>query len=226
MRYRAGRAVKRSFDIVAALGGLVVCFPFIALVGFLVRWRLGSPVLFAQQRTGYQGRRFRALKFRTMTSETDVWGFPLPDDQRLTRLGALLRKLSLDEIPQLINVLRGEMSLIGPRPLFPRYDPWYTTWERRRFQVRPGITGLAQVAGRNLVRWDHRLSLDVEYVDRWSLWLDVKILAQTARRVLGRDGVVHDPRTLMRDLDDERSVAETIEMSTLRTQVRELLRAG
>lgn len=226
MRYRAGRIAKRSFDLTAAVLGLAFLSPIVLVLCVLIRVRLGAPILFKQQRTGYQGRAFRALKFRTMTSATDELGFLLPDHERLTPLGATLRKLSLDEIPQLLNVIRGDMSLIGPRPLLPKYDPWYTTWERRRFLVRPGVTGLAQVAGRNMVRWDNRLSLDVEYVDRWSLWLDSKILALTVKKVLVRDGVVDDPRAIMLDLDAERAVADTVVMAGLQKQVKELLRAG
>lgn len=226
MRFRAGCAIKRSFDLVAAVLGLVLLAPVTLVLCVLIRWRLGAPILFKQERTGYHGERFCALKFRTMTSATDEFGLLLPDHERLTRFGAILRKLSLDEIPQLINVLRGEMSLVGPRPLLPKYDPWYTAWERRRFLVRPGITGLAQVAGRNHVRWDRRLSLDVEYVDNWSLWLDFKILVLTVKKVLVRDGVADDPRGIMLDLDDERAVADTVVMANLQRQVKELIGAG
>lgn len=218
-----GRAVKRSFDIAAALLGLIVLSPLILAICLVVRWRMGGPVLFRQRRTGYRGRAFGALKFRSMNSRKDKHGNLLPDAKRIGRIGRLLRKTSLDEIPQLLNVLRGEMSIIGPRPLLPKYDLWYTRSELRRFEVRPGITGLAQVAGRNTVRWNERLAFDVQYVERWSLWLDVKILAQTVKVVLRRDGVAEDPRDLMLDLDDERATAMTEEL-VLRSEDLALLR--
>lgn len=218
--------VKRGFDIVAAVLGLLLLSPIILVVGAAVRWRLGSPVLFRQLRTGREGRRFSARKFRTMTEARDLSGNLLPDDVRLTRLGRLLRRLSLDELPQLLNVLRGDMSIVGPRPLLPKYDAWYSAEERRRFLARPGITGLAQVAGRNRVGWNDRLSLDVEYVERWSPWLDCTILVRTVTMVLRRDGVVDDPRALMRDLDDERAQQQTEEMAHLTRDVQALLRAG
>lgn len=217
--------MKRGFDIALALVGLLVLSPVVLMVAFVVRWRLGSPVLFRQRRTGMHGRSFSVLKFRTMTDKRDGQGYLLPDHRRLTRLGRLLRKLSLDEIPQLINVLRGDMSIIGPRPLLPKYDVWYTAYERRRFDVRPGITGLAQIAGRNTVGWSTRLSLDVEYVDRRSLWLDARILVQTVKVVFAREGVVVDTRTLMSDLDEERGEAMTDEF-ILTAKDRKLLRAG
>jgi lipopolysaccharide/colanic/teichoic acid biosynthesis glycosyltransferase len=207
-----GRAVKRSFDVAVALIGLVILSPLILAICAAIRWRMGGPVLFRQRRTGYRGRPFGALKFRSMNSRTDKHGNLLPDHKRIGRIGRLLRKTSLDEIPQLLNVLRGEMSIVGPRPLLPKYDLWYTTSELRRFEVRPGITGLAQVAGRNSVTWNDRLALDVEYVARWSLWLDVRILFQTVKVVLRREGVAEDPRELMADLDDERATAMTQEL--------------
>lgn len=218
-----GRAVKRSFDIAVALIGLLVLSPLILVICLVVRWRMGGPILFRQRRTGFRGRAFGALKFRTMNSRTDKHGRLLADHKRIGRIGRLLRKTSLDEIPQLWNVVRGDMSIVGPRPLLPKYDLWYTPSEQRRFEVRPGITGLAQVAGRNTVRWNARLALDVEYVTRWSLWLDVKILAQTVKVVLRREGVAEDPRELMADLDDERASAMTEEL-VLRAEDLALLR--
>nr|WP_273377775.1 sugar transferase [Actinopolymorpha pittospori] len=225
VKHQVARGVKRAFDIGLALAGLVVLSPLILAVSLVVRWRLGSPVLFRQRRTGMGGRSFWVLKFRTMTDKRDRRGELLPDHKRLTRLGRLLRKLSLDEIPQLINVLRGDMSIVGPRPLLPKYDLWYTPNERRRFDVRPGITGLAQIAGRNTVGWSVRLSLDVEYVERCSLWLDSRIILQTVKVVFAREGVVADPRALMSDLDEERSEAMTDEL-ILDAKARQLLRAG
>jgi len=225
VKRRIGQVVKRSLDIVVAATGLVVLSPLILVIAVLIRWRMGSPILFRQERTGYRERRFYTLKFRTMNSRTDAAGRLLPDHRRLGRLGRLLRRLSLDEIPQLFNVLKGEMSLVGPRPLLPKYDQWYSAEERRRFEVRPGITGLAQVAGRNLVEWNARLAYDIEYVDRWSLWLDLKILLQTVSVVFSRNGVLEDPRSLMSDLDEERGEAMTEEV-VLSPEHKTLLRAG
>jgi lipopolysaccharide/colanic/teichoic acid biosynthesis glycosyltransferase len=222
---RVSRGIKRAFDVVLALAGLVVLAPLAVAVWFVVRWRLGSPTVFRQRRTGMGGRQFSVLKFRTMTNRRDKHGHLLPDHRRLTRLGRLLRQLSLDEIPQLVNVLRGDMSIVGPRPLLPKYDLWYTDRERRRFEVRPGITGLAQVAGRNTVGWSTRLHLDVDYVERRSLWLDAKILATTMRVVLVGEGVVADQRALMADLDEERSEAHTDEV-VFDAEARKLLRAA
>lgn len=226
MQIRLGRAAKRGFDVVAALVAIVLLSPVLAGVAVAVRLRLGSPVIFRQRRTGRFGRRFTAWKFRTMTDARDAAGRLLPDELRLTRLGLLLRRLSLDELPQLVNVLRGDMSIVGPRPLLPKYDIWYSQTERRRFEVRPGITGLAQVAGRNRVRWADRLALDVRYVEGWSFGLDAAICARTVAMVLRREGVVPDQRALMLDLDDERAQQQTEEMSQLTRQVRELLHAG
>ncbi|MGW0230310.1 sugar transferase [Actinopolymorpha singaporensis] len=225
MRIQVARGVKRAFDIGFALAGLGVLSPLVLLIWVAVRWRLGAPVLFSQQRTGMNGRPFAVLKFRTMTDRRDRLGGLLPDHQRLTRLGRLLRALSLDEIPQLINVLRGDMSIVGPRPLLRKYDLWYTPHERRRFDVRPGITGLAQIAGRNTVGWSARLSLDVEYVERGSLWLDLKIVLRTVKIVFTREGVVVDSRALMSDLDEERGEALTDEL-VLDATARRLLRTG
>jgi lipopolysaccharide/colanic/teichoic acid biosynthesis glycosyltransferase len=225
VRHQPSRLLKRAIDIILAAGGLVVLAPVIVAVAILIRWRLGAPVLFCQHRTGMGGRQFRVLKFRTMTDRRDARGELLPDHRRLTRLGRLLRRLSLDEIPQLVNVLRGDMSVVGPRPLLPKYDTWYTATELRRFDVRPGITGLAQIAGRNTVGWGTRLSLDVEYVDRCSLWLDATIIVRTIRVVFAREGAVADQRALMSDLDEERAEALTDEF-LLDAEGRKLLRAG
>jgi lipopolysaccharide/colanic/teichoic acid biosynthesis glycosyltransferase len=174
------------------------------LIGMGVALRMGRPVLFRQERPGRLGVPFRMFKFRTMTDARGPDGQLLPDRERLTRLGTWLRKTSLDELPELINVLRGEMSLVGPRPLLMRYTPYFTEEERVRLAVRPGITGLAQVSGRNLVSWDQRLALDVRYVREWSLSLDFRILMLTVLRVFSRGGVVVDAESVMRNLDDER----------------------
>jgi lipopolysaccharide/colanic/teichoic acid biosynthesis glycosyltransferase len=182
-------AAKRGLDRVAGAAGLVAAAPVIAATALAIRATMGAPVLFTQPRTGYRGRAFDVLKFRTMRDATGPDGRPLPDMQRVTRLGAFLRSTSLDELPQLVNVLRGELSLVGPRPLMHKYAPLYTPEQRRRFEVLPGITGWAQLNGRNTVDWPTKFRLDVWYVDHWSLWLDLKLLALTAVRVLQRTGV-------------------------------------
>ena len=174
---------KRALDIAGSVVGLVLFAPVLALTALAVRLAMGRPVLFKQDRPGLNGRSFGLLKFRTMSQATDAAGVPLPDDQRLTRLGRLLRRASLDELPQLWNVLRGEMSLVGPRPLLPKYLRRYSDSQMRRHDVKPGITGWAQVNGRNAVTWDEKFELDVWYVDNQSHWLDIKILWLTLARV-------------------------------------------
>jgi len=180
---------KRLFDVIVALVGSLALAPVTALVGLLVRWRLGSPVLFRQQRPGLHGRPFEVLKFRTMSNDCGEDGKLLPDERRLTRFGKALRSSSLDELPELWNVLRGEMSLVGPRPLLLEYLPRYTTHQARRHDVLPGVTGWAQVNGRNTPDWEERLEMDVWYVDHRSALLDVRILFRTVLAVLRRDGI-------------------------------------
>jgi lipopolysaccharide/colanic/teichoic acid biosynthesis glycosyltransferase len=180
--------VKRAADACAALAGLVLSAPVAALVAAVVRVGLGSPVLFTQERTGRDGRSFVVYKFRTMRHAVGPDGQPLPDAARLSRLGDFLRRTSLDEIPQLWNVLKGDMSLVGPRPLLPEYLPLYTPEQGRRHEVRPGLTGWAAVNGRNAVVWEERFRMDVWYVDHRSLALDLRILLLTVRAVLGRRG--------------------------------------
>ena len=197
-------AVKRLVDVLASAGGLLVLSPVLLAVAVAVRWSMGSPVLFRQVRPGRHAVPFSMYKFRTMRDAHDEHGNPLPDGERLTAVGRFLRKTSLDELPELINVLRGDMSLVGPRPLLMRYLPYYTPRERRRHDVRPGITGWAQVNGRNTARWADRLEMDVWYVEHQSLWLDLKVLARTAASLLGQKGVVVDPRSAMLNLDEER----------------------
>ncbi len=195
---------KRAGDVVGAAAGLVALSVPMAVVALLVRSRLGRPVIFRQERPGRHGRPFTLLKFRTMTDVLGPDGEQRPDVERLTDLGRVLRLTSLDELPELVNVLKGEMSLVGPRPLLPQYSPYFTDRERRRLNVRPGITGLAQVSGRNEAGWSERLELDAWYVDHLSSWLDIKILARTLRNVVEREGVVVDPESMMQNLDDER----------------------
>jgi lipopolysaccharide/colanic/teichoic acid biosynthesis glycosyltransferase len=198
---------KRATDLVLATLALVLAGPVLLLATAATAATLGRPCWFRQQRTGLGRQRFRLLKLRTMTDARDPAGELLPDAERLTRLGRVLRRWSVDELPGLLNVLRGQLSLVGPRPLLPRYDPWYTEREALRFTVRPGITGLAQIRGRNEATWDERLEWDARYVEDWSYALDLRILGRTLGKVVAGAGVVVDPRTLLRDLDDERSGA-------------------
>jgi lipopolysaccharide/colanic/teichoic acid biosynthesis glycosyltransferase len=181
--------MKRLFDLVASAIGLLILAVPLAVLAWLIRRKLGSPVLFRQVRPGLQGRPFRMVKFRTMTDERGPDGALLPDAQRLTPFGRFLRASSLDELPELWNVLKGDMSLVGPRPLLMEYLPLYTPEQARRHEVRPGITGWAQVNGRNAISWADKFALDVWYVDHRSLWLDVQILWRTVRKVLVRDGI-------------------------------------
>lgn len=181
--------MKRLFDLIVAIVLLVLlCIPLL-LLAVVIRLRLGSPVLFRQVRPGLHGRPFTMVKFRTMTDGRGPDGALLPDAQRLTSFGRMLRSTSLDELPELWNVLRGEMSLVGPRPLLMEYLPLYTPEQARRHEVRPGITGWAQVNGRNALSWEERFSLDVWYVDHRTFWLDLRILWLTVRKVLVRDGI-------------------------------------
>lgn len=189
MRARRHDRVMRAVDVLAAAVLLVLTAPVTGAVALAVRWRLGSPVLFRQVRAGRHGRPFTIHKFRTMLDEVDADGRIRTEEERLTPLGSFLRRASLDELPQLVDVLRGAMALVGPRPLYVDYLPLYTPVQARRLEVRPGITGLAQVLGRNEIPWDQRLALDVQYVDSRSVLLDLRILALTAHRVLSGRGV-------------------------------------
>lgn len=181
--------MKRLFDLLMSLLLLLFLALPLLLLWVLIRCKLGSPVLFRQVRPGMHGEPFMMVKFRTMTDERDARGELLPDVQRLTALGRFLRATSLDELPELWNVLRGEMSLVGPRPLLMEYLPLYSSEQARRHEVRPGITGWAQVNGRNSVSWEERFKLDIWYVDNHTLWLDLRILWLTVRKVLLREGI-------------------------------------
>jgi lipopolysaccharide/colanic/teichoic acid biosynthesis glycosyltransferase len=181
--------MKRCLDLSLAALMLASLLPLILLVALLVRIRLGRPILFRQTRTGWQGRPFSLLKFRTMTDHRDAHGTLLADHARLIPFGRFLRATSLDELPQLWNVLRGDMSLVGPRPLLPEYTARYTATQRRRLEVPPGITGWAQIHGRNAVSWEAKFDRDVWYVDHGNLWLDLQILFRTGWRVIRRDGI-------------------------------------
>ncbi|MCL0077832.1 sugar transferase [Peptococcaceae bacterium] len=181
--------MKRLFDVVVSAVLLVIFAPVMAVVALLVWIKLGRPFLFKQKRPGLYGKPFDFYKFRTMTDERDENGNLLPDEKRLTSFGKFLRKYSLDELPQLINVLKGDMSLVGPRPLLMEYLPLYTKEQARRHEVRPGVTGWAQVNGRNAISWEEKFKLDVWYVDNHSFWLDIKILWLTLIKVIKGEGI-------------------------------------
>ncbi|MDH1868554.1 sugar transferase [Pseudomonas chengduensis] len=181
--------IKRLFDIFASFFGLLVLSPVIAIVAWKIRKNLGSPVLFKQVRPGKDGKPFQMVKFRTMRDAVDAEGKPLPDSERLTPFGNWLRSTSLDELPELWNVLIGDMSLVGPRPLLMEYLPLYNAEQYLRHEVRPGVTGWAQVNGRNAISWEEKFKLDVWYVNNQSFWLDIKILWLTVKKVLVRDGI-------------------------------------
>ena len=198
MRPRDGRyAVKRSLDIGLALTALILLSPVLLAVAVLVRLRLGGPVLFRQVRVGRGGELFTLMKFRTMRDALGAEGELLPDAQRLTRLGQLLRSASLDELPELWNVVRGDMSLVGPRPLLVQYLPLYSQEQARRHDVLPGVTGWAQVNGRNATSWADRLALDTWYVDNWTLRLDARILLRTVSQVVRRHGISYGEHATM-----------------------------
>lgn len=184
--------MKRLFDFLVALCALFTLLPIIIVVAVLIRFKLGSPVLFTQNRPGLNGKTFKMMKFRTMLDGKDKQGNLLPDDERMTQFGAFLRSTSLDELPGLFNVLKGDMSLVGPRPLLVQYLPLYNAEQARRHNVRPGITGWAQVNGRNAISWEQKFKLDVWYVDNQSLLLDFKILLLTVKKVFVREGVSAD----------------------------------
>lgn len=181
--------MKRLFDFISAFLMLAVLLPLIFLIGLLVKVKLGSPVLFKQQRPGLHGKPFNLYKFRTMTNETDQFGHYLSDEVRLTAFGRFLRKYSLDELPQLMNVLKGELSFVGPRPLLMEYLPLYTEEQAKRHLVRPGITGWAQVNGRNTITWDEKFMFDVWYVNHHTFFLDVKIILLTIMKVIRSEGI-------------------------------------
>jgi lipopolysaccharide/colanic/teichoic acid biosynthesis glycosyltransferase len=189
--------VKRAFDIVLASVLLTALSPLVLVVALVVRLRFGSPILFIQDRPGKGGGIFRLYKFRTMTAACDASDQLLPDEQRLTRFGRFLRSTSLDELPEFWNVLKGDMSLVGPRPLLVQYLDRYTPEQARRHEVRPGVTGLAQVSGRNQLSWDERFELDVWYVDNMSLWLDLKILCRTLWKTVRREGITSGEHATM-----------------------------
>ena len=181
--------VKRLLDILLTLPILVILSPVILVISIMLAFQHGFPILFKQARPGWHGKIFTIYKFRTMRHLTDDQGHPLPDAERLTKFGRFLRATSLDELPELINVLKGEMSIVGPRPLLVEYLPRYNPTQFRRHEVLPGITGWAQIHGRNAITWQEKFDLDVWYVDHWSLWLDIKIIVRSIFKVLRREGI-------------------------------------
>ncbi|AMN66923.1 sugar transferase [Psychrobacter sp. P11G5] len=189
--------IKRIFDITAATTALVVLSPVYAVIAYKVKKNLGSPVLFRQIRPGINGEPFEMVKFRSMKDAKDADGNLLPSNERLTPFGKKLRASSLDELPELWNVVKGDMSLVGPRPLLMEYLPLYSEEQARRHLVRPGVTGFAQVNGRNSIAWDEKFNLDTWYVDNQSLWLDIKILFKTVKKVLIKDGINADGEKIM-----------------------------
>ena len=183
--------LKRLFDIFFSLGWLIVFSPLLLVVAILVRVKLGSPVLFLHERPGKDGKPFRIVKFRSMTDARDAEGKLLPDNERLTSFGKFLRASTLDEFPEMWNVLIGQMSVVGPRPLMMSYLPRYNDFQRRRMEVRPGVTGWAQINGRNAISWEQKFAMDVWYVDNQSMWLDAKIIFLTFFKVFARSGINH-----------------------------------
>ena len=194
--------IKRIFDIVISLAGIVLLSPIFIIIAVLVAVKLGKPVIFTQLRPGLYGKPFSMMKFRTMTNEKDQQGNLLPNEDRMTRMGSFLRSYSLDELPELFNVLKGDMSIVGPRPLLMEYLPYFTEEQLRRHYVKPGITGWAQVNGRNAIDWDQKLALDIWYVEHQSLWLDIKIIGLTIFKVLVREGITYKDHVTMPRFDE------------------------
>jgi len=194
---------KRLFDLVLGIPTLIVLSPVLCVLALLVRMKLGSPVLFCQERPGLNGKPFILYKFRTMTDARDAQGNLFPDAERLTPFGRLLRKYSLDELPEFFNVFKGDMSLVGPRPLLMQYLNRYTPEQMRRHEVKPGITGWAQVNGRNAISWEEKFRLDVWYVDNWSVTLDLKILLMTMAKVLRREGISQPGHATMEEFNPQ-----------------------
>lgn len=188
--------VKRPLDCVLATTALILLSPVMGVTAILVRTKLGSPVLFTQERPGKNEKIFKLYKFRTMTDKRDAYGNLLPDSERLTEFGATLRSTSIDELPELFNIAKGDMAIIGPRPLLVQYLPYYTDTERKRHDVRPGLSGLAQVNGRNLVKWDERLAYDVQYVNKITFMGDLSIILKTIKKVIAKEDVAVDPESV------------------------------
>lgn len=195
--------LKRVFDIIFSLAWLIGFSPLLLVVAILVRIKLGSPVLFIQERPGQDAKPFRMVKFRTMTDDRDEAGNLLPDEVRLTPFGKFLRSTTLDEFPEMWNVLIGDMSVVGPRPLMMRYLPRYNKYQTRRMEMKPGVTGLAQINGRNAISWDEKFALDISYIDNSSLWLDLKIIVRTFFVVLNRSNINSTKATTMEEFEGD-----------------------
>jgi len=209
------RVIKRAIDFFGALLALVLLSPVFCVLCVLVRVKLGNPVLFKQKRPGKNGKIFTMYKFRTMTDERDENGELLPDEVRLTKFGQLMRSLSLDELPEFINILKGDMSFVGPRPLLVEYLELYSERQAMRHNVRPGLTGLAQANGRNLLTWNDRFEYDIEYVENISLWLDIKILFKTVAGVLKREGISSETCVTMERFTGEAKATEQVEAEAM-----------
>ncbi|MCI9447171.1 MAG: sugar transferase [Lachnospiraceae bacterium] len=197
--------LKRAIDMMLSLAAVIILSPVFLAVAVLVRKRLGSPVIFRQERPGKDGKIFHMYKFRTMTDETDADGNLLPDEVRLTPFGKKLRSTSLDELPELLNILKGDMSIVGPRPLLVRYLPLYSERQRHRHDVRPGITGLAQVNGRNSIGWEEKFEWDVKYVENVTFWGDVKIILKTMGTVLCHEGISSETAATMEEFQGNKT---------------------
>ncbi|RKQ15466.1 sugar transferase [Ureibacillus endophyticus] len=202
------KVIKRLIDLLISFAAIVFLSPLFLLVSILVKTKLGSPIIFKQERPGKNGEIFTLYKFRTMTNERDAFGELLPETIRLTKFGLLLRSTSLDELPQLFNILKGEMSLIGPRPLLVEYLELYNDYQKRRHEVRPGLTGLAQVRGRNYLSWDEKCNLDVKYIDNISLLNDLKIMVLTIKKVIKREDICADPHKIMEYFEGDKNKEE------------------
>jgi sugar transferase EpsL len=189
--------IKRLFDIISSIAGLAVTSPLLIILAILIRLKLSSPILFRQQRPGLRGKAFVIYKFKTMTDQCDSSGNLLPDEQRLPAFGRFLRSTSFDELPELFNVLKGDMSIVGPRPLMMKYLDRYSPEQARRHEVKPGITGWAQINGRNAISWEDRFKLDIWYVDNQTFWLDMKIIFKTIRNVIAKEGITQQGRATM-----------------------------
>ena len=197
--------IKRCLDFLLSLLAIIILSPILLIVALLVRIKLGSPVIFKQKRPGLHEKIFTLYKFRTMTDEKDKDGNLLPDDQRLTKFGKLLRSTSLDELPELFNILKGDMSIVGPRPLLVKYLPYYSEEERHRHDVRPGLTGYAQIKGRNTLRWEDRFKLDIFYCKHINFFMDVCIILKSIQKVIKREDILVGSEHVLKNLDEERS---------------------
>lgn len=197
---------KRMLDFILSLTALIILSPILLIVAILVRIKLGSPIIFKQQRPGKNEKIFTLYKFRTMTDKKDENGNLLPDSERLTKFGKLLRSTSLDELPELVNILKGDMAIVGPRPLLVKYLPYYTEEEKHRHDVRPGLTGFAQTNGRNVVNWDKRFQLDIEYIKNITLKNDLNIILQTIKKVLKKEDILVGNEHVLLNFDEERKI--------------------